>query len=204
MLAWLAIAAILLARVAWSFAYIHGLKRRATSLGQRGYIRVLASSEARVPMAAGFVHRAIVFPQSVLDELDAPRNLNRCSAMRWPTCAAGTIGRNWRRPLPQALLFFNPAIYWIGRRLKIEREMACDDWVVSATGEPRPYAACLTHLHEVTRRAPAPQLAPGATSRKRWQISARVEALLQAGPQLDAAPLALRLDGGRRPGQPRP
>ena len=67
MLAWLAIAAILLARVAWSLVHIHGLKRRATPLGQRGNIRVLASAEARVPMAAGFVRRAIVFPQSVLD-----------------------------------------------------------------------------------------------------------------------------------------
>jgi beta-lactamase regulating signal transducer with metallopeptidase domain len=79
----------------------------------------------------------------------------------------------------QAMLFFNPAIYWIGRRLKIEREMACDDWVVSTTGEARPYAACLTHLHELTRRAPAPQLAPGAITRMRWQLRARVEALLQ-------------------------
>ena len=100
----------------------------------------------------------------------------------------------------QAVLFFNPAIYWIGRRLKIEREMACDDWVVSATGEARPYAACLTHLHELTRRAPAPQLAPGATTRTRWQISARVEALLQADRNSHAALLALRLDGGLRPG----
>jgi hypothetical protein len=80
----------------------------------------------------------------------------------------------------EAVLFFNPAIYFIGRRLKIEREMACDDWVVSSTGEPRPYAACLTHLHELTRRAAAPQLAPGVTTRRRWQISARVEALLAA------------------------
>jgi hypothetical protein len=35
-------------------------------------------------------------------------------------------------------------------------------------------------LHELTRRASAPQLAPGATTRRRWQISARVEALLEA------------------------
>jgi beta-lactamase regulating signal transducer with metallopeptidase domain len=178
-LAWLAMATILLARVAWSLAHIHGLKRRATVLGRRGNIRVLASAEARVPMAAGFVRRAIVFPQSVLDEL-TPQEFEQvlCHEMahlrRWD---------DWTQlahAVAQAALFFNPAVYWIGRRLKIEREMACDDWVVSATGEPRPYAACLTHLHEVTRRATAPQLAPGATSRNRWQISARVEALLQA------------------------
>src|ERR1019366_511986 len=176
--AWLAITAILVARVAWSLAHIHGLKRRATLLGQRGSIRVLASAEARVPMAAGFVHRAIVFSQSLLDEL-TPQEFEQvlCHEMahlrRWD---------DWTQlahAVAQAALFFNPAIYWIGRRLKIEREVACDDWVVSTTGEARPYAACLTHLHELTRRAPAPQLAPGATTRTRWQLRARVEALLQ-------------------------
>ena len=60
---------ILLARVAWSLHHIHGLKRRATLFGQRGNIRVLASAEVRVPMAAGFLRRAIVFPQSVLAQL---------------------------------------------------------------------------------------------------------------------------------------
>jgi beta-lactamase regulating signal transducer with metallopeptidase domain len=183
--AWLAIAAILLARVAWSLAHIHGLKRRAALLGQRGNIRVLASAEARVPMAAGFVRRAIVFPQSVADEL-TPQEFEQvlCHEMahlrRWD---------DWTQlahAIAQAALFFNPAIYWIGRRLKIEREMACDDWVVSTTGEARPYAACLTHLHELTRRAPAPQLAPGAASGKRWQLRARVEALLQ--PDRNATP----------------
>ncbi|MGD0363379.1 MAG: M56 family metallopeptidase [Bryobacteraceae bacterium] len=179
LLAWLAIAAILLARVAWSIVYIHGLKRRATSIGQRGSIRVLASSEARVPMAAGFLRRAIVFPQSVLDEL-TPQEFEQVLAHESAHLRRWDDWTQLAHAIAEAILFFNPAIYWIGRHLKIEREIACDDWVVSATGEPRPYALCLTHLHEVTRRAPAPQLAPGATSRKRWQISARVEALLQA------------------------
>jgi beta-lactamase regulating signal transducer with metallopeptidase domain len=183
--AWLAVSAVLLARVAYSLAHIHGLKRRATPFSQRGEIRVLASAEARVPMAAGFVRRAIVFPKAVLDEL-APQEFEQvlCHEMahlrRWD---------DWTQlvqAVAQALLFFNPAIYWIGRRLRAEREMACDDWVVSASGEARPYAACLTHLHELTRRARAPQLAPGATTGTRWQLSARVEALLQ--PDRNASP----------------
>jgi beta-lactamase regulating signal transducer with metallopeptidase domain len=179
-IAWLAITAILLARIAWSLAHIHGLKRRATLLGQRGNIRVLRSAEARVPMAAGFVHRAIVFPQSLVDELTAQE-------FEQVLCHEMAHLRRWddwtqlAHAIAQAALFFNPAVYWIGRRLKIEREMACDDWVVSTTGEARPYAACLTHLHELTRRAAAPQMAPGATTRTRWQLRARVEALLQPG-----------------------
>lgn len=182
---WIAISGILLGRVCWSLAHIHGLKRRATVLGRRGHILVLSSNEVPVPMAAGFWRRAVVFPQSVLDELTV-------SEFEQVLCHEMAHLRRWddwtqlAQAVAQALLFFNPAIYWIGRRLKIEREMASDDWVVSTTGEARPYAACLTHLHEVTRRAPAPQLAAGVTSRSRWQLSARVEALLQ--PDHNATP----------------
>jgi hypothetical protein len=78
--------------------------------------------------------------------------------------------------IAQSLLFFHPAVYWIGRRLRTEREIACDDWVVSSTGNPRPYAGCLVRLHELTRYGAAPSLAPGAVARK--QITRRVEALL--------------------------
>jgi beta-lactamase regulating signal transducer with metallopeptidase domain len=182
---WLAIAAILLARVAWSLVHIDGLKRRANLLGQRGGLRVLASTEVRVPLAAGFVRRAIVFPQSLVDALTA-------AEFEQVLCHEAAHLRRWDdwtqlvQAVAQAVFFFNPAIYWIGRRLQIEREMACDDWVVATTGEARPYAACLTHLHELTRRAPTPQLAPGATTRTRWQLRARVEALLQ--PDRNATP----------------
>lgn len=185
LLGWIAIAAILLARVGWSLVHIHGLKRRSTLLSQRGNIRVLASTEARVPMAAGFVRRAIVFPQAVLDHL-SPEEFEQVLCHEMAHLRRWDDWTQFAQAIAQALFFFNPAIYWIGRRLKIEREMACDDWVVSATGEPRPYCACLTHLHELTRRATAPQLAPGATTRKRWQLRTRVEALLQ--PNRNATP----------------
>jgi len=176
--AWLAISAILLARIVWSLIHINGLKRRATLLGRRGNIRVLASAEARVPMAAGFVRRAIVFPQSLVESL-TPEEFEQVLCHEMAHLRRWDDWTQLAQAVAQAALFFNPAIYWIGRHLKIEREMACDDWVVSTTAEARPYAACLTRLHELTRRARAPQLAPGATTKTRWQLRTRVEALLR-------------------------
>lgn len=174
---WLAISIVLIARVAYSLYHIHGLKRRAALLGMRGNVRILISADVRVPVAAGFLQRAIIFPQSIVSQLSAEEfeqvlSHELAHLRRWD---------DWTQLLQaiaQAVLFFNPVVHWIGKRLEIEREIACDQWVVSATGKARPYAACLTHLHELTRRAHAPQLAPGVTGRKRWQISARIEALL--------------------------
>jgi hypothetical protein len=182
-LAWMAITALLLARVVWSLLHIRGLKHRATVIGERGRVRVLVSEDERVPMAAGFFDRAIIFPRGLLAELSS-------TEFEQVVCHELAHLRRWDdwtqliQAIGQALLFFNPAVYWIGRRLTIEREMACDDWVVAGTGEARPYAACLTHLHELTRHSPeppvrVPQLAPGATTRRRWQLTSRVEALLE-------------------------
>jgi bla regulator protein blaR1 len=184
-LAWLGMAAILLARVGWSLLHIAALKRGAAPIGSRGRIRLLASGDVRVPMAAGFLRRAVIFPQGLLEQL-TPEEFDQILRHELAHLRRWDDWTQLFQAVAQAVLFFNPALYWIGRRLKIEREMACDDWVVAATGRARPYAACLTHLHELTRRASAPQLAPGATARTRWQITARVEALLRPGRQ--AAP----------------
>lgn len=178
-LGWLALTVILMARVAWSLHHIQSLKRRASFLGTRGNIRLLASPDVRVPMAAGFIRRAIIFPQSVVAQL-SPEEFEQVLCHELAHLRRWDDWTQLLQAIGQAVLFFNPVVHWIGRRLEIEREIACDHWVVSATGKARPYAACLTHLHELTRRARAPQLAPGATGRTRWQISARIEALLAA------------------------
>ena len=76
----------------------------------------------------------------------------------------------------QAFLFFHPAAHWVGRKLDFEREVACDDWVVSANG-PRSYARCLTKVVELRRWHRGALLSSGAFFGKR-QILRRVEILL--------------------------
>lgn len=44
---------------------------------------------------------------------------------------------------------FHPAVWWIDRRLHVEREIACDEMVVAVTGSPKSYAECLVKLASV-------------------------------------------------------
>jgi hypothetical protein len=74
-------------------------------------------------------------------------------------------------------LFFHPAVMWVCRRLTLEREIACDDWVVAATGRPRPYAACLARLVECAHRSLRTLPVTGAALTRR-HIFRRIEALL--------------------------
>ena len=62
----------------------------------------------------------------------------------------------------EALLFFHPAIHWISRRVRIERELACDEAVVEAYGRPEDYGETLARLALLGDAAPS--LAVGASS----------------------------------------
>ena len=48
----------------------------------------------------------------------------------------------------EALLFFNPAVWWISRQIRIEREACCDRLAVEATGQAMTYARSLTEWAE--------------------------------------------------------
>jgi hypothetical protein len=41
---------------------------------------------------------------------------------------------------------WHPAVWWLERRMLIEREIACDEMAVAVTGCPKRYAACLTTI----------------------------------------------------------
>ena len=53
----------------------------------------------------------------------------------------------------ETLLFYHPAVWWLNKRIRAEREHCCDDVAVSLCGNPVEYARALT-LMEEWRSAP--------------------------------------------------
>jgi beta-lactamase regulating signal transducer with metallopeptidase domain len=72
----------------------------------------------------------------------------------------------------ESLLFYHPAVWWVSRRIRAERENCCDDEAIRACGDAVGYARALTLLEE---RRSAPVLAMGITS---TPLAARVLRLL--------------------------
>jgi beta-lactamase regulating signal transducer with metallopeptidase domain len=100
----------------------------------------------------------------------------------------------------RGLAWMHPAVIAIDRQLDIEREVACDDWVVNQTGSPRDLARCLTRVAEISYSAAGLPLAPGAVAGT--SLSVRVRRLLDAGRStttrsslVKLAPLAATLAG---------
>ena len=56
---------------------------------------------------------------------------------------------NLLQTLVETLLFYHPAVWWLSRRIRIERENCCDDLAVSLCGDAVTYARALADLEEL-------------------------------------------------------
>lgn len=72
----------------------------------------------------------------------------------------------------ETLLFYHPAVWWVSKRIRVERENCCDDAAIEISGDALQYARALTAMAE--RRA-APTFAMAAN---RSPLEARVMRLL--------------------------
>jgi uncharacterized protein (TIGR03435 family) len=150
---------------------------------------VLLSSEIDSPIAIGFIHPAVILPEALVlklsrEEMDDVLLHEAAHLARWDDWT------NLAARVLAAVLALHPVALWVLRRIEIEREAACDDWVVSRTQSARHYARSLARLYELrfaqrkTVRCEA--LASGVVGR-RSLLRARIEALLCRG--RDFAPL---------------
>jgi beta-lactamase regulating signal transducer with metallopeptidase domain len=153
--------------------------------GGRRQISLCTSEQVRVPTAVGLVKPTIVIPHSLMCEF-SPIELNQvvlhelAHFRRWD---------DWTNLIQQgltALLFFHPAVWWVEKKLGLEREMACDDAVLAETASPRAYAECLARLAEKTFFARGIALAQSVLGKVR-QTSARVARILDVNRPAPAA-----------------
>ena len=190
---WIAIALLALARVLIGVWQVRQIRRSCPAISvaaldpelqalltaSRRPVRLLTSDQARIPAALGFRNPAIVLPAWTLSELSAadlrPILIHELAHLRRHDDWTNLLQKSVR-----ALLFFHPAVWWIDARLSIEREMACDDAVLAATGNPRAYAGCLIDLLEkgCARRGWA--MTQAAVARTR-DASVRIARILHVG-----------------------
>jgi bla regulator protein blaR1 len=167
--AWALIATVSLSRVFASLRHLRALRKscvpvdrarldaaiRATlSEGNAQQVSLCTSDKVQVPTAIGFFKPAVVIPAWLLDDLSA-EELNQIVLHELAHLRRRDDWTNLIQQVVKALFFFHPAVWWIEKKLSLEREMACDDAVLAATAQPRAYAECLAHLAERTfiRRA---------------------------------------------------
>lgn len=191
---WLALASYALVRLAIGLFRLEQLKRDALPLpveyrdsmpqwvqankGARD-VRLCVSDETDVPVAVGLFDAMILVPRSLLERLSQPEVDQICLHELAHLRRADDWTNGLQRVI-NALLGWNPAALFIGQQLDLEREVACDDWVLSFVHSVRPYALCLTKMAETASWPRQPMPAPGVFATRK-HISLRIERLLAAG-----------------------
>lgn len=150
-------------------------------------IKVAYSAEVAVPMALGPFLPAILIPEKMrssfgAQELDQIGLHEAAHLARRDDCAL------LAQRFLEAIFALHPVIRWIGRQIDLEREIACDDFVIARTGSPRPYAACLTRVAELTGTPIV-----GVAVVERSQLIMRVNMLLDKTRNGTTGVLGLRL-----------
>jgi len=138
------------------------------------------SEEVDRPSVVGFFVPRILVPRTLLGRL-AASELEQIVLHEMEHLRRGDDWTNLLQKLSLVVFPLNPALIWIERQLCLERELACDDRVLRATGARKAYAACLANLaeHSLVRRGVS--LALGAWER-RPELVRRVHRIL-ARPQ---------------------
>lgn len=203
LIGWALAAFAFLLRLAISFIHLEGLKRDALPLstqartGMRRWaekaggdeLRLCVSDKTLVPIAVGWFDAMVLIPRRLVDELDAP-DLDRIVLHEIAHLRRRDSIVHMLQQIGNALFFFSPGMLWIGRQLDVEREVACDDWVVERNEEAGPYATCLLRLAERTPWPHSALPAPGAFVTRK-SMSIRIERILRRArsARLHPAPL---------------
>jgi TonB family protein len=172
---WVTGAMLALIRLGLSWARINRIVRDAALAPELG-VNVMTSTGVDLPIAARLVFPVIVLPARLLRTLDRS-DLDGIIRHERAHIARRDILANLIQRVIEALLFFNPWAYIIGRALIAEREAACDDWAVQASGEPDRYASCLARLAQNPRASRTPLLTPSAIGSRRMLVE-RIARLL--------------------------
>ena len=149
-----------------------------TLLRHRGSRRIAlcTSTQVRVPSAVGLMKPVVVIPEWLMRELST-EELNQILLHELAHLRRWDDWTNLAQQLVKCVFFFHPVVWWIEKKVALEREMACDDAVLAETKSPRSYATCLASLAEKTLVHRSIALAQAALGRVR-QTTERITRIL--------------------------
>jgi beta-lactamase regulating signal transducer with metallopeptidase domain len=133
------------------------LAEASAALGVRRPVRLLRSREVSLPMTFGTRTPAIVVPATAdlwSDDRCRTVLLHELAHVARYDCLTQSLAL-----IACAAYWPHPAVWWVARQLRVERELACDDRVLAAGAEARAYAGHLLDIAYSLGGGRAPALA---------------------------------------------
>lgn len=150
------------------------LKRR---MGIRRAVTLMGSSLVQVPMVVGWLRPVVLLPVSALTGI-APDQLRLLLAHELSHLQRRDHWFNLLQLLVETLLFYHPAVWWVSRKVREEREHCCDDVAVRFCASAVEYAQALAAMAQLRAQPVSLALSAGG-----GRLLARIQRLLE--PQCD-------------------
>jgi TonB family protein len=128
----------------------------AGQLGVTRMIRIAKSAHVEVPTVIGWARPIVLLPVSMVAGL-SPSLLEAIIAHEVAHIRRHDYVINGLQNIVETVLFFHPAVWWVSRQIRIEREHSCDDLASGVCGDRAMYARALAKLEELRH----PELAFG-------------------------------------------
>ncbi len=128
-------------------AWASRVRRVGAKLGVSRTIRVVASVRTLTPAVIGCLKPVILLPASFLTGMNETF-LEALLLHELAHLQRLDYVFNLLQIAIEILGFFHPAVWWLSRRIREEREQCCDDIAVAATGDRLSYAKALIYLEE--------------------------------------------------------
>ena len=167
---WAAGASVLSLRVSLGLMWIHRLRQSACSpiqatwqlrldalavhfdLRRRVALRLVDNLDS--PVSAGWWRPIVLLPTALITRMPTYL-IEALLAHELAHIRRHDYLVNLLQGAVEALLFYHPAVWWLSRRIRIERELVADDLAARVTGQPRRLAVALSELDRLASAAPA-------------------------------------------------
>ncbi len=140
-------------------------------MGIRRAVRFCRSAALQVPAVIGGIRPIVLLPISALTGL-SDSQIEAIVAHELAHIQRLDYFVNLFQVFAETVLFYHPAIWWVNKRIRVERENCCDDTAIAVCGNRLEYVRALTHLE---RSRITPQFAMAANGSP---LKARVRRLL--------------------------
>jgi beta-lactamase regulating signal transducer with metallopeptidase domain len=130
-------------------ASFHRLAARAKVAG----VRVLESNHVTSPTVAGWFKPVVLLPKGAIGKIDRPM-LDALVAHEFAHIRRHDSVMNLFQTVIEDLLFFHPAMWWVTRSIRAEREACCDDDAVATCGDTLVYVRALSQAEQFRSSMP--------------------------------------------------
>ncbi|PYQ70950.1 MAG: hypothetical protein DMG04_22850, partial [Acidobacteria bacterium] len=121
---------------------------------------VVESTLVDVPTVVGWLRPVILLPVAAVAAL-TPAQVEAILAHELAHIRRHDYAVNVLQTIAETLLFYHPAVWWLSKQIRLEREDCCDDVAVAVCGDGVAYAQALANLE--TWRTTSPVFAVAAS-----------------------------------------